>query len=86
VIKITDRYVKIGDITVDHTVDIKLLKSLLNLEKDKIVPGKEGEEGLIGESLADFIYCMCLARKKLLVNTFIHPSRSFRFDFEIFPP
>jgi hypothetical protein len=30
--------------------------------------------------------CMCLARKKLLVNTFIHPSRSFRFDFEIFPP
>jgi hypothetical protein len=27
---------------------------------------------------------MCLARKKLLVNTFIPPSRSLRFDFEIF--
>jgi hypothetical protein len=32
------------------------------------------------------VFSMCLARKKLLVNTFIHPSRSFRFDFEIFPP
>lgn len=56
-LKITDKNAKIGDITIDHTVDVKLLKSLLNLEKDKIVLGKEREgEGLIDEFLSDFIY------------------------------
>jgi len=57
VIKITDKNVKIGDIVIDHTIDVKLLKSLLNLEEDKIVLDKEAEgEGLIGEFLSDFIY------------------------------
>lgn len=56
-IKITDTDIKAGDITIEHSSDVKLLKSLLNLEESKIVPDKQSKvEGLIGESLSDFIY------------------------------
>ena len=55
-IKINDD-IKVGDITVEYRNDAKMLKSLLNLEKGKIVIDKESKKGgLIGEFLSDFIY------------------------------
>lgn len=56
-IKITDNDIKAGDVTIEHRSDVKLLKSLLNLEESKIAPDKQSKvEGLIGEFLSDFIY------------------------------
>ena len=56
-IKINDNDIKAGDITIEHSSDVKLVKSLLNLEEGKIVPDKQSKaEGLIGEFLSDFIY------------------------------
>lgn len=56
-VKINDNAIKAGDITTEHTSDVKLVKSLLNLEEGKIVPDKQSKtEGLIGEFLSDFIY------------------------------
>lgn len=56
-VKITDNDIKVGDATIEYRNDAKLLKSLLNLEKGKIVPDKESKKkGLIGEFLSDFIY------------------------------
>jgi hypothetical protein len=57
VIKITNSDIKVGDVTIECRSDDKLLKSLLNLEKGKIVIDKESKkDGLIGEYLSDFIY------------------------------
>jgi hypothetical protein len=57
VIKIPNNDIKVGDVTIEYRNDDKLLKSILNLEKGKIVRDKESEnEGLIGEYLSDFIF------------------------------
>lgn len=46
-----------GDATIEYRNDAKSLKSLLNIEKGKIVlDEKSEEEDLIGEFLSDFIY------------------------------
>lgn len=56
-IKITNNDIKVGDVTIEYRNDAKLLKSLLNLEKGKIVPDEESKKkGLIGEFLSDFIF------------------------------
>lgn len=49
---------KIGDVTIEYRFDVKLIKSLLNLEDGKIVPDEEAiaRKGLIGEFLCDFIH------------------------------
>lgn len=67
VIKITNTDIKVGDVTIEYRNDSKLLKSLLNLEKGKIVIDKESKKkGLIGEFLSDFIY---------LPDAFLHHDR-----------
>jgi hypothetical protein len=44
VIKITNNDIKVGDVTIEYRNDAKLLKSLLNLEKGKIVPDEESKK------------------------------------------
>ena len=66
-VEITDKNINVGDVTIEYRNDVKLLKSLLNLEKGKIVPDKESKKsGLIGEFLSDFIY---------LPDAFLHHDR-----------
>lgn len=57
-VEITDKNLKVGDVTIEYRFDAKLIKSLLNLENGKIVPDKEAimRKELIGEFLSDFIY------------------------------
>jgi colanic acid/amylovoran biosynthesis protein len=81
-------YIKVMSKTVDYLIEkldaevIFIPHVIIPTEDDRIV------HKVIYQSVKNKhkFKCMCLARKKLLVNTFIHPSRSFRFDFEIFPP
>ena len=66
-VEITDKNINVGDVTIEYRNDVKLLKSLLNLEKGKIVPDKESKKkDLIGEFLSDFIY---------LPDAFLHHDR-----------
>ena len=57
-VEITDKKPKVGDVTIEYRFDVKLIKSLLNLENGKIVPDKEAimRKELIGDFLSDFIY------------------------------
>lgn len=66
-VEITDKNINVGDVTIEYRNDVKLLKSLLNLEGCKIVPDKKSKKsGLIGEFLSDFIY---------LPDAFLHHDR-----------